>query len=41
MRSRNVWERSWIRRREGKVVYGTLLRELDADDPEMFRRYHR
>ncbi|KAI0222158.1 hypothetical protein LSAT2_026572 [Lamellibrachia satsuma] len=40
-RSRHIWERSWIRRREGRGVYGTLLRELDAEDPEMFRRYHR
>ncbi|KAI0229409.1 hypothetical protein LSAT2_020154 [Lamellibrachia satsuma] len=41
VRSRHIWERSWIRRREGRGVYGTLLRELDAEDPEMFRRYHR
>ena len=28
---------------EGRGIYGTvtLLRELDAEDPEMFRRYHR
>ena len=38
---KHVWERSWIRRREGRGVYGTLLCELDAEDPEMFRRYHR
>jgi len=35
---RRVWERSWIGRREGRGVYSTLLRELDAEDPEMFRR---
>ena len=38
--ARNVWERWWIRRREGRGVYSKLLRELDAENPEMFRRYH-
>ena len=38
---RRVWERSWIGRREGREIYDTLLRDLDAEDPEMFRRYHR
>ena len=38
---RRVWEKSRIGRRQGRGMYGTLLRELDAEDPEMFRRYHR
>ena len=37
---RRVWERRWIGGREGRGAYGTLLGELDAEDPEMFRRYH-
>ena len=38
---RTTWVRSWIQRRQRQGVYANLHRELDADDPEMFRQYYR
>ena len=38
---RQTWSRSWIQRRQGNGVYANIIRELSAEDPEMFRQYHR
>ena len=37
----NDVEQTWIQKRQGHSVYATLLRELQGDDPEAFRQYHR
>ena len=43
MRASNhsIWTKSWIQRRQVQGAYSNLIRELDAEDPEMFRQYHR
>ena len=38
---RTMWTRSWIDRRQRQGVNANLLKDLDAEDPEMFRQYHR
>ena len=38
---RTTWSKTWIQKRQGHGVYANLLRELQADDPEAFRQYHR
>lgn len=38
---RSAWTKSWIARRVGKGAYANLLRELNAEDPECFRQFHR
>ena len=35
-----TWRKE-IQKRQGHGVYATLLRELQGDDPEAFRQYHR
>ncbi len=38
---RKAWSRSWIMRRETRGSHANLIRELNAEDPERFRQYHR
>lgn len=38
---RTTWSKTWIQRREGRGVYANLLREIEQQDPETFRQYHR
>ena len=38
---RTMWTRSWIDRRQRHGVNANLLNELDTEDPEIFRPYHR
>ena len=38
---RTTWSKTWIQRRGGRGAYANLLRELEAEDPETFRQYHR
>ena len=39
--NRQAWSRRWIVRKETRGAYANLIRELNADDPERFRQYHR
>ena len=36
-----IWTKGWIQRRQIQGAYSNLIHELDAEDPEMFRQYHR
>ena len=38
---RIIWSRTWIQRRQRRGVFVNLLRELEEEDPEKFRQYHR
>ena len=38
---RQTWTKNWIQKRPRHGVYANLLRELNAEDPEIFRQYHR
>ena len=38
---RTTWSRTWIQRRQRRGVFVNLLRELEEEDPEKFRQYHR
>ena len=38
---RTTWSKTWIQKRQGHGVYASLLRELQGEDPEAFRQYHR
>ena len=38
---RPLWSKRWIWRRTGEGAYGTLLRELNGEDPECFQQCHR
>ena len=38
---RTTWSKTWIQKRQGHGVYANLLQELQGDDPEAFRQYHR
>ena len=38
---RQTWAKNGILRRPRHGVYANLLRELNAEDPETFRQYHR
>ena len=40
-RKREVWIKSWIRRRSTFGGYAGLIHELDVEDAEGSRRYHR
>ena len=40
-RERVIWTRSWIRRREKRVAYHQLIRELAVQDAPAFARYFR
>ena len=39
--NRNTWTSPWILRRASHGVFANLLKELDAEDPEKFRLFHR
>ena len=38
---RKKWAREWIMRSQQQGAYPNLLRELNAEDPEAFRQFHR
>ena len=38
---RALCTKRWMWRRTGQGAYGNLLRELNAEDPECFRQFHR
>jgi hypothetical protein len=38
---RTIWSRTWIQRRQRRGIFVNLLRELEEEDPEKFRQYHR
>ena len=38
---RTIWSRTWIQRHQRHGVFVNLLRELEKEDPEKFRQYHR
>ena len=38
---RTTWSKTWIQRRPKHGVYANLHRELEGEDPEAFRQYHR
>ena len=38
---RITWTKRWILRRKQQGAYANLIRELNAEDPEKFRQYHR
>ena len=40
-RKRKVWARNWILRRNALGAYAGLICELDVEDVEGFRQYHR
>ena len=40
-RSRQVWMKKWLMRRSTQGAYTTLIKELDAEDPEKYRQFHR
>ena len=39
--NRHIWTKRWILRREAKGTYWNLIRELNVEDPEKFKQYHR
>ena len=39
--NRHIWTKRWILRREAKGAYANLVRELNVEDPEKFKQYHR
>lgn len=38
---RKTWTKRWIMRREAQGAFNNLIRELNAEDPEKFRQFHR
>ena len=40
-RCRKNWTRPWVMRRQAQGVFSNLIQELNAEDPEKFRQYHR
>ena len=36
-----TWSKQWILRRGTQGAHANLIRELNAEDPEQFRQYHR
>lgn len=40
-RARTVWVRPWIQRREDQGAFHNLVQELEAEDPEMYKKYFR
>ena len=38
---RRQWTKRWLQRRQTQGVCDHLLRELEAEDPEQFRQFHR
>jgi len=39
--SRSCWVKPWIKRRKELGVYTNLIKELESEDPERFRQFHR
>ncbi len=39
--NRQTWTKRWIMRRQGQGAYANLVKELNAEEPEQFRQYHR
>ena len=39
--NRKIWSKNWIQKRQGCGVYANLLCELNGEDPEAFRQFHR
>jgi hypothetical protein len=39
--SRNTWTKRWIMRRQIQGAYANLITELNVEDPEKFRQFHR
>ena len=39
--NRQLWTKRWILRRQRQGVYDNLIQELNGEDPEKFRQYHR
>ena len=40
-RSRNVWVKEWLQKRDEKGAYNNILQELRLNDAENFRRFIR
>lgn len=40
-RKRNLWQKSWIARRNERGAYHALVQELRLEDEESYRRYLR
>lgn len=40
-RERRVWVKTWLQRRAAQGVHNNLARELEMDEPDMFRQYFR
>ena len=40
-RNRTMWMRPWVQRRNTQGVFHNLVQELEAEDPEMYRKYFR
>ncbi len=38
---RTTWVKKWIQRRSQQGAYANLVQELDAEEPEKFRQFHR
>ena len=39
--NRQTWSKQWVMRRGTHGVHANLVHELNAEDPEGFRQYHR
>jgi hypothetical protein len=39
--SRNTWTKRWVIRRQLQGAYANLITELNVEDPEKFRQFHR
>ena len=39
--NRVTWSKQWIKRRGKQGAHGNLIRELAAEHPEVFRKFHR
>ncbi|XP_046864372.1 protein ALP1-like [Xenia sp. Carnegie-2017] len=40
-KKRKIWTKKWILRRESQGAFTNLIREINVEDPEKFRQYHR
>ena len=39
--NRKTWVKSWVSRRQTQGACANIVRELNYEDPEKFRQYHR
>ncbi len=39
--NRKTWIKSWVSRRQTQGAFANIVRELDCEDPEKFRQFHR